>query len=43
MSAESDRAFRQRQNVRRVAYPAVVAAVIVAAWQALVKIGRAHV
>ena len=36
MSAESDRAFRQRQNVRRVAYPAVVAAVIVAAWQALV-------
>ncbi len=36
MSAASDRAFRQRRNVRRIAYPAVVAAVIVAAWQALV-------
>ena len=36
MSLDSDRAFRQRQNVRRIAYPAVVAAVIVAAWQALV-------
>ena len=36
MTSESDRAFRQRQNVRRIAYPAVVAAVIVAAWEALV-------
>jgi len=36
MSAESDRAFRQRQNVRRFAYPAIVAAVIVVAWEALV-------
>ena len=36
MSLDSDRAFRQRQNVRRIAYPTVVAAVIVAAWQALV-------
>ena len=36
MTAESDRAFRQRQNVRRIAYPAVVAAILVAAWEALV-------
>src|SRR5664279_3428525 len=36
MTSESDRAFRQRQNVRRFAYPAIVAAVIVAAWEALV-------
>jgi NitT/TauT family transport system permease protein len=36
MSAESDRAYRQRQNVRRIAYPAVVAAVVVVVWEALV-------
>jgi NitT/TauT family transport system permease protein len=36
MSLDSDRAFRQRENVKRIAYPAAVAAVIVTAWQALV-------
>ena len=36
MSQSSDRAFRQRENVRRLAYPALVAAVLVTAWQALV-------